>query len=213
MLLPLPTLEAQSASPSALAPAVAAAKELPRLHSLLVAQRGTIIRSALLQRPTRDDARERQVGVQERHLRTRRHRGRSHALRSAIQSRSTLPICRSRSATITIAQLLTMQSGLESTSNRNYGAWVQSPNWVRHALAKPLLAAPGHADDLQHRQYAHPLGGSHEGDRQEHVAVRAGVAGEAARLLAAAMAARSAGDLLRRQRDGDDAAPDAGLRR
>ena len=28
-----------------------------------------------------------------------------------------------------------MRSGLESTSNRNYGAWVQSPNWVRHALA------------------------------------------------------------------------------
>ena len=36
-----------------------------------------------------------------------------------------------------------MRSGLESTSNRNYGAWVQSSNWVRHALAKPLLAAPG----------------------------------------------------------------------
>ena len=44
---------------------------------------------------------------------------------------------------ITIEQLLTMQSGLESTSNRHYGAWVQSPNWVRHALAKPLVAAPG----------------------------------------------------------------------
>ena len=44
---------------------------------------------------------------------------------------------------ITIEQLLTMQSGLESTSNRNYGAWVQSSNWVRHALAKPLVAAPG----------------------------------------------------------------------
>ena len=36
-----------------------------------------------------------------------------------------------------------MRSGLESTSNRNYGTWVQSPNWVRHALAKPLLERPG----------------------------------------------------------------------
>ena len=36
-----------------------------------------------------------------------------------------------------------MRSGLESTSSRNYGAWVQSSNWIRHALAKPLLAAPG----------------------------------------------------------------------
>jgi CubicO group peptidase (beta-lactamase class C family) len=36
-----------------------------------------------------------------------------------------------------------MRSGLESTSNRNYGAWVQSRNWVRHALMQPLLAEPG----------------------------------------------------------------------
>ena len=44
---------------------------------------------------------------------------------------------------ITIEDLLTMRSGLESTSNRNYGAWVQSRNWVRYALARPLLAEPG----------------------------------------------------------------------
>jgi CubicO group peptidase (beta-lactamase class C family) len=44
---------------------------------------------------------------------------------------------------ITVEDLLTMRSGLESTSSRNYGAWVQSANWIRHALAKPLLAAPG----------------------------------------------------------------------
>ena len=31
-----------------------------------------------------------------------------------------------------------MRSGLESTSNRNYGAWVQSRNWVQHALDRPL---------------------------------------------------------------------------
>ena len=44
---------------------------------------------------------------------------------------------------ITIEDLLTMRSGLETTSNRNYGAWVQSRNWVQHALARPLLSAPG----------------------------------------------------------------------
>ena len=44
---------------------------------------------------------------------------------------------------ITIENLLTMQSGLQSTSNRNYGAWVQSPNWVRYALARPLESLPG----------------------------------------------------------------------
>jgi CubicO group peptidase (beta-lactamase class C family) len=46
-------------------------------------------------------------------------------------------------AGITIEDLLTMQSGLETTSNRNYGAWVLSGDWVRHALNKPLLNAPG----------------------------------------------------------------------
>ena len=44
---------------------------------------------------------------------------------------------------ITVEDLLTMRSGLETTSNRNYGAWVQSRNWVQHALARPLLSAPG----------------------------------------------------------------------
>ena len=44
---------------------------------------------------------------------------------------------------ITIEDLLTMRSGLETTSNRNYGRWVQSRNWVRHVLARPLVDRPG----------------------------------------------------------------------
>ena len=44
---------------------------------------------------------------------------------------------------ITVEDLLTMRSGLESTSSRNYGAFVQSPNWVRHVLARPLMSEPG----------------------------------------------------------------------
>jgi CubicO group peptidase (beta-lactamase class C family) len=44
---------------------------------------------------------------------------------------------------ITIEDLLTMRSGLESTSGRNYGAWVQSPNWVRFVLRRPLIDEPG----------------------------------------------------------------------
>jgi CubicO group peptidase (beta-lactamase class C family) len=48
-----------------------------------------------------------------------------------------------RKRTITIEDLLTMRQGLESTSNRNYGAWVQSRNWVQYALARPLLSEPG----------------------------------------------------------------------
>jgi CubicO group peptidase (beta-lactamase class C family) len=46
---------------------------------------------------------------------------------------------------ITVENLLTMRSGLATTSNRNYGAWVQSPNWVRFALGRTLESAPGTA--------------------------------------------------------------------
>jgi len=44
---------------------------------------------------------------------------------------------------ITIEDLLTMQAGLETTSNRNYGAWVLSSNWVEFALNQPLELLPG----------------------------------------------------------------------
>jgi CubicO group peptidase (beta-lactamase class C family) len=44
---------------------------------------------------------------------------------------------------ITIEHLLTMRSGLESTSNVNYGRWVQSGNWVRYVLARPVVERPG----------------------------------------------------------------------
>ena len=44
---------------------------------------------------------------------------------------------------ITVEDLLTMRSGLETTSNRNYGRWVQSRHWVRHALSRPLVDRPG----------------------------------------------------------------------
>jgi CubicO group peptidase (beta-lactamase class C family) len=48
-----------------------------------------------------------------------------------------------RKAAITIEDLLTMRSGLESTSGSNYGSWVKSRNWVRYALARPMVSDPG----------------------------------------------------------------------
>ena len=44
---------------------------------------------------------------------------------------------------ITIENLLTMRSGLETTSNRNYGRWVGSGHWVRHVLTRPMVDRPG----------------------------------------------------------------------
>jgi CubicO group peptidase (beta-lactamase class C family) len=48
-----------------------------------------------------------------------------------------------RKATITIGNLLTMQSGLESTSSRNYGAWVLSSDWIAFALNQAIEYPPG----------------------------------------------------------------------
>jgi CubicO group peptidase (beta-lactamase class C family) len=44
---------------------------------------------------------------------------------------------------ITLEDLLTMRSGLETTSNRNYGRWVQSGNWVHHVLTRRMVGEPG----------------------------------------------------------------------
>jgi CubicO group peptidase (beta-lactamase class C family) len=44
---------------------------------------------------------------------------------------------------LTVAQLVTMQAGLERTSGPNYGRWVGSRNWVAFALSQPFIAGPG----------------------------------------------------------------------
>ena len=48
-----------------------------------------------------------------------------------------------RKQKITIGDLLTMRSGLESTSGGEYGPWVRSANWVRYALTRPMVGDPG----------------------------------------------------------------------
>ncbi len=59
-----------------------------------------------------------------------------------------------RKQAITVRHLLTMTSGLESTSFGNYGSWVGSRNWVRAALARPLEAEPG-------TRFSYSTGGTH----------------------------------------------------
>jgi CubicO group peptidase (beta-lactamase class C family) len=48
-----------------------------------------------------------------------------------------------RKKAITVADLLTMRAGLQSTSFENYGSWVGSRNWVRDALRRPMVADAG----------------------------------------------------------------------
>jgi CubicO group peptidase (beta-lactamase class C family) len=126
-----------------LEPAVKAASELPRLYSLVVSQRGAIILERYFNgRRETSPANVKSVS-----------KSVISALIGIAADRKLLtlndPIAKyfpdvpEPKRSITIEQLLAMQSGLESTSNRNYGAWVQSANWVRFALARPMDAAPG----------------------------------------------------------------------
>jgi len=125
------------------------AADIPRLHSLLVSHQGTLGARTLLQRPPGDPARQRQsvsksvisaligIAIDQNHMPNVREpigtyfpgqlRGDANAARRAI----------------TVEDLLTMRSGLESTSGRNYGAWVTSKNWVRYALTRELETPPG----------------------------------------------------------------------
>jgi len=129
-------------------PLDAAVKQLPRLHSFLVSRRGELIferyyngttpqRLANIKSASKSVV-SALVGIAlERHL--------IPDIRTPI-SIYFPEIARDPDRTkqaITVEDLLTMRSGLEGTSNRNYGAWVTSRNWVQHALARPMFARPG----------------------------------------------------------------------
>ncbi len=135
-----------------LEPAAKAAADLPRLHSLLVSWRGSLVleryfRGARATQPANIKSASKSaisalVGI-----------AITRGLISGVQQpiASYFPeLARDREPgkqAITIEDLLTMRSGLESTSGRNYGAWVTSPNWVRHVLSRPLMREPGtHVD-------------------------------------------------------------------
>ena len=85
---------------------------------------------------------------------------------------------------ITLGDLLTMQAGLERTSGANYGLWVASRDWVRHALTRPFVAEPGTRMQYSTRQLpparrrAGPGGGGQPADPG------AGLAGRAAGTIA-----------------------------
>jgi CubicO group peptidase (beta-lactamase class C family) len=125
-----------------------AARALPRLHSLLVSQRGQLIYERYYNKATAT----RPVNVKS-------------ASKSVIAALVGIAIDRGlikdvrtpltvyfpelvkdpdpRKRAITVEHLLEMRSGLEGTSGRGYGAWVTSGNWVRHALGRPMTADPG----------------------------------------------------------------------
>ena len=55
---------------------------------------------------------------------------------------------------IRLRHVLTMTAGLATTSQGHYGAWVASDDWVRAALERPLVSAPG-------KEFIYSTGNSH----------------------------------------------------
>ena len=128
--------------------AVAAARDLPRLYSLVVSWRGALVvehyqRGAAATRPANVKSVSKSVISALVGIAIDRGLLRSVHEPIAPYFPDLLPVAEATRRRITIEDLLTMRSGLETTSNRNYGAWVQSDNWVRHALLRPLLSPPG----------------------------------------------------------------------
>jgi len=48
-----------------------------------------------------------------------------------------------RVADLTLEDLVTMRAGLERTSGKAYGSWVNSDNWIHHVLSRPFVDVPG----------------------------------------------------------------------
>lgn len=128
--------------------AVKAAEGLPRLHSLLVSRHGTLLveryfNGARATRPANVKSVSKSiisalVGIA---IDRRQITGVREPIATFLPDLGKVSDARKRQ--ITIEDLLTMRSGLESTSSRNYGAWVLSRNWVQFALNRPMLADPG----------------------------------------------------------------------
>ncbi|HTV02179.1 MAG TPA: serine hydrolase [Luteitalea sp.] len=124
------------------------AAKLPQLHTLRVSHRGTVT-GQYDDRPSRRTAlaniKSASKSIVTLLVGIARERGQLPTLDTPIArwfpALRTDPDARKR--TITLGHLLTMQSGLESTSGEGYGRWVSSRNWVTFALARPMVEAPG----------------------------------------------------------------------
>ena len=153
LLLSIDRAYGQRAPAPALDDVRAAAAELPRLRSLVVAQNGKTLVEYFAKGTT--------VG------RVTNVKSVSKSVVSTLVGiaieRRLIPSVRQPIATyfpelardedprkrrVTIEDLLTMRSGLITTSFDNYGAWVSSRNWVEYVLRRPMVADPG--EDMEY---------------------------------------------------------------
>jgi CubicO group peptidase (beta-lactamase class C family) len=142
-------VRSQGLDPAAMAAAVEQARALPNLHALIVARDGEVLAEHRLRGPGLDQP----VNI----------KSASKTVLSALvgiaidrgvltgTDQKIAPLLASdlpaggdpRLQEIEVGHLLSMQAGLGRTSGQYYGAWVTSPNWVRHALARPFDDDPG----------------------------------------------------------------------
>jgi CubicO group peptidase (beta-lactamase class C family) len=132
-----------------LAEALVEAASLTRLHSMIVARHGEVVaerhfRGPGLDRPANIKSASKSVlsalvglAVEDGYL-----EGPDQPVLPFFQEHLGPEETEERSG-ITLGHLLSMSSGLQSTSSRNYGPWVASSNWVRHAVTRPMRSEPG----------------------------------------------------------------------
>jgi len=135
-------------APQQLESAAGAASALPRLRSLLVSHRGQLVleryfNGARASQPANIKSASKSViaaligiAIGKGHIPSADQKA---AVYFPQLARDPDPMKRG----ISILDLVTMRSGLESTSGRNYGAWVRSKNWVNYVLSRPLVDRPG----------------------------------------------------------------------
>jgi CubicO group peptidase (beta-lactamase class C family) len=133
-----------------LSQALQRAAEVPRLRGMLVSQGGQIVlerytNGAGADRPTNIKSASKSIlsalvgiAIAEGHI-----RGIDQPISDFFPAYFARADVDPRKRQITVGNLLSMQSGLESTSFNGYGAWVGSANWVTAALAQPMVDEPG----------------------------------------------------------------------
>ncbi|MDP1872644.1 serine hydrolase [Phenylobacterium sp.] len=144
-----PAVETQGLDAQQIATVVEQARALPNLHALIIARDGEVLAEHRLRGPGLDQpvniksasktVLSALVGVAiDRGVLTGPDQKIAPLLAGDLPSGGD-----PRLQEIEVGHLLSMQAGLGRTSGQYYGAWVTSPNWVRHALARPFDDEPG----------------------------------------------------------------------
>lgn len=133
-----------------LARALERARELPRLRGMVVSQGGGVVLrhftdGAEMDRATNVKSASKSVlsalvgiAIAEGHI-----RGLEQPIHEFFPDHFARGGVDPAKRAITVGHLLSMQAGLESTSFDGYGPWVNSRDWVRAALDRPMVDAPG----------------------------------------------------------------------